>query len=559
MKGEGEDTFASLLKSYEVLGASVRCSMSCADEEKMQPVGNVVSGSQEFQKNEFYETIKPKNKKVASENDPADQERMTIFWQMLTRIPSLTYRCAEGSIVDQPIRPVLDMSKIPFLYPTLEGFENRIIYYESSRGCPFSCSYCLSSVDKSVRFRDTELVKQELQYFLDRKVPQVKFVDRTFNCKKSHAMGIWQYLLEHDNGVTNFHFEIAADLLDEDELALMKKMRPGLIQLEIGVQSTNPATIEEIHRRMDLDRVKWVVEQVNAGHNIHQHLDLIVGLPYEDYDTFKKSFNEVYAMRPEQLQMGFLKVLKGSYMHEKVQDYDLVYRELPPYEVLSTKWLPYSDVLRLKGVEDALEVHYNSGQFACTLGLLEQDFADAFTMFEKIAEYYDRNGLNGRSHNRVARYEILHEFIREMLEAHQKNMIEQRNANASKSNENIIRIVGKEISVQIKPDESIKAAKQKPKELANEKDQITETNSNSLADYEDALITDMYLRENCKSRPSFALDQMEYKDRVKKLVPELRHLGAQVHVEVLRSGAIVMFDYREREPLTKNAKMTRLA
>jgi radical SAM superfamily enzyme YgiQ (UPF0313 family) len=362
-------------------------------------------------------------------------------------------------------------------------------------------------VDKSVRFRDTELVKQELQYFLDRKVPQVKFVDRTFNCKKSHAMAIWQYLLEHDNGVTNFHFEIAADLLDEDELALMKKMRPGLIQLEIGVQSTNPATIEEIHRRMDLDRVKWVVEQVNAGHNIHQHLDLIVGLPYEDYDTFQKSFNEVYAMRPEQLQMGFLKVLKGSYMHEKVQDYDLVYRELPPYEVLSTKWLPYSDVLRLKSVEDALEVHYNSGQFACTLKLLEQDFADAFTMFEKIAEYYDRNGLNGRSHNRVARYEILHEFIREMLEAHQENVSDSR----------------------------------------------------TLADYEDALITDMYLRENCKSRPSFALDQMEYKDRVKKLVPELRQLGAQVHVEVLRSGAIVMFDYRERDPLTKNAKMTRLA
>jgi hypothetical protein len=389
-------------------------------------------------------------------------------------------------------------------------------------------------VDKSVRFRDTELVKQELQYFLDRKVPQVKFVDRTFNCKKSHAMEIWQYLLEHDNGVTNFHFEIAADLLDEDELALMKKMRPGLIQLEIGVQSTNPATIEEIHRRMDLDRVKWVVEQVNAGHNIHQHLDLIVGLPYEDYDTFKKSFNKVYAMRPEQLQMGFLKVLKGSYMHEKVQDYDLVYRELPPYEVLSTKWLPYSDVLRLKSVEDALEVHYNSGQFACTLKLLEQDFADAFTMFEKIAEYYDRNGLNGRSHNRVARYEILHEFIREMLQERQENVIEH--GVASKSDENIIRSVGKETTVQTKPDGQRK-----------------------VSDYEDALITDMYLRENCKSRPSFALDQMEYKDRVKKLVPELRQLGAQVHVEVLRSGEIVMFDYRDRDPLTKNAKMTRLA
>jgi hypothetical protein len=238
--------------------------------------------------------------------------------------------------------------------------------------------------------------------------------------------------------------------------------------------------------------------------------------------------------------MGFLKVLKGSYMHEKVQDYDLVYRELPPYEVLSTKWLPYSDVLRLKGVEDALEVHYNSGQFACTLKLLEQDFADAFTMFEKIAEYYDRNGLNGRSHNRVARYEILHEFIREMLEERRKNVIEH--GDFQNSDENIIRSVEKEIPLQTKNEQPTKPD-----------DQI------KVSDYEDALITDMYLRENCKSRPSFALDQMEYKDRVKKLVPELRQLGAQVHVEVLRSGAIVMFDYRERDPLTKNAKMTSLA
>jgi radical SAM superfamily enzyme YgiQ (UPF0313 family) len=452
MKGEGEDTFASLRKCYELLGTSVRRSRG----------------------------------------------GMEMFWNRMAQIPSLTYRNTAGDIFDQPVRPVLDMSKIPFLYPTLAGFENRIVYYESSRGCPFSCSYCLSSVDKSVRFRDIELVKQELQYFLDRKVPQVKFVDRTFNCKKSHAMGIWQYLLEHDNGVTNFHFEIAADLLDEDELELMKKMRPGLIQLEIGVQSTNPATITEIRRKMDLNRVKQIVEQINAGHNIHQHLDLIVGLPYEDYDTFKKSFNEVYAMRPEQLQMGFLKVLKGSYMQEKVQDYELVYRELPPYEVLSTKWLPYSDVLRLKGVEDALEVHYNSGQFACTLELLEQDFADAFTMYERLAEYYDRNGLNGRSHSRVARYEILHEFICGL------------------------------------------------------------SASRTPADYEDALMIDMYLRENCKSRPSFALDQTPYKEMVKKLVPELRQLGAMVHAEVLRSGAVCMFDYREKDPLTKNAKLTYL-
>lgn len=466
MKGEGEDTFSALLKCYEILGSSVR--------------QNVIA----------------KALNISAEKP----SREAIFWKMLAQIPSLTYRDEKQQILDQGIRPVMNMNRIPFLYPTLEGFENRIIYYESSRGCPFSCSYCLSSIDKSVRFRDPELVVKELQYFLDRNVPQVKFVDRTFNCKKSHTMAIWNYLLEHDNGVTNFHFEIAADLLDEEEIALIKKMRPGLIQLEIGVQSTNPMTIEEIHRRMDLDRVRSVVAEINEGHNVHQHLDLIVGLPYEDYETFRKSFNEVYEMKPEQLQMGFLKVLKGSYMHEKAEDYDLVYRQLPPYEVLSTRWLTYADVLRLKGVEDALEVHYNSGQFTQTLSLLEKEFSDVFSMYEQIAEYYRNENLNGRSHNRVARYEILHEFI--------------------------YHLSGRKVSMEC---------------------------------YEDALITDMYLRENCKSRPQFALEQSAYKDRIRMLMPDLRKLGSLVHVEVMRSGEVWMFDYREKDPLTKNAKRTLLA
>lgn len=471
MKGEGEDTFTALLECYQILGCSVR-----------KLVRHTAEG----------QNLQDQNLQRA--------EKEIYFWEMMERIPNLTYRDKECRIRDQQIRPVLDMDRIPFLYPTLKGFENRIIYYESSRGCPFSCSYCLSSIDKSVRFRDPKLVVKELQFFLDRKVPQVKFVDRTFNCKKSHTMAIWSYLLEHDNGVTNFHFEIAADLLDEDEIALIKKMRPGLIQLEIGVQSTNPATIEEIHRKMDLDRVRSVVTEINKSHNVHQHLDLIVGLPYEDYETFRKSFNDVYAMRPEQLQMGFLKVLKGSYMHEKAADYGLVYRQLPPYEVLSTRWMTYADVLRMKGIEDALEVHYNSGQFAHTLALLEKEFPDAFSMFEQIASYYRKENLNGRSHSRTARYEILHVFIQK---------IENRKA--------------------------------------------------PLNDYEDALITDMYLRENCKSRPKFALEQGEYKERVRMLMPDLRKLGSMVHVEVMRSGEVWMFDYREKDPLTKDAQRIRLA
>lgn len=458
MKGEGEETFAALLNGYEKLGMSVRKSVGmsgCRDQEK----------------------------------------KAEEFWESLSSLPAAAYRGKDGTIQDHPVRPVMDMSQIPFLYSRLEGFENRIIYYESSRGCPFSCSYCLSSVDKSVRFRDLELVKRELDYFLENRVPQVKFVDRTFNCRKSHALEIWRHIKEHDNGVTNFHFEIAADLLDEEELELIGTMRPGLIQLEIGVQSTNPRTIREIHRVMDLERLKKVVARINAGHNVHQHLDLIAGLPWEDYSSFHRSFNEVYAMEPEQLQLGFLKVLKGSFMYEQAENYGLVYRDKPPYEVLSTKWLSYDDVLKLKGIENMVEVYYNSGQFTRTLKYLEDWWKDAFVLYEQLADYYEQRGLTGLNHSRLARYEILHDFVEERTEG------------------------------------------------------------DFLMGAEDTLMCDLYLRENAKSRPSFALDQSPYKEKIRSLTPELRGLGTRVHAEVLRSGKIMLFDYRKRDPLTHNAEM----
>lgn len=458
MKGEGEETFAALLSCYEKLGMSVRRSAGmsgCRDQEKKEEE----------------------------------------FWESLSSLPAAAYRGKDGTIQDHPVRPVMDMSRIPFLYSRLEGFENRIIYYESSRGCPFSCSYCLSSVDKSVRFRDLELVKRELDYFLENRVPQVKFVDRTFNCRKSHALEIWRHIKEHDNGVTNFHFEIVADLLDEEELELIGTMRPGLIQLEIGVQSTNPRTIREIHRVMDLERLKKVVARINAGHNVHQHLDLIAGLPWEDYSSFHRSFNEVYAMEPEQLQLGFLKVLKGSFMYEQAENYGLVYRDKPPYEVLSTKWLSYDDVLKLKGIENMVEVYYNSGQFTRTLKYLEDWWKDAFVLYEQLADYYEQRGLTGLNHSRLARYEILHDFVEERTEG------------------------------------------------------------DFLMGAEDTLMCDLYLRENAKSRPSFALDQSPYKEKIRSLTPELRGLGTRVHAEVLRSGKIMLFDYRKRDPLTHNAEM----
>ena len=486
MKGEGEEMFAALLECYRTLGCSVR---SLGWNEQKNVGTETVADSGRLPELQD----RPETARVSEISGNA---RVSAFWHCMSQVAGLTYHGADGIICDQPIRPVMDMSRIPFLYPSLKGFENRIVYYESSRGCPFSCSYCLSSIDKSVRFRDLKLVLPELDFFLEKRVPQVKFVDRTFNAKKSHAMAIWKHILEHDNGVTNFHFEITADLLDEEELELISRMRPGLIQLEIGVQSTNTETIRAIRRKMDLKRLRYVVERINAGKNVHQHLDLIAGLPFEDYESFERSFNEVYSMEPEQFQLGFLKVLKGSYMHDMVEEYGLKYRGKAPYEVLSTKWLPYSDVLRLKGVEDMVEVYYNSRQFLRTLKLFEQEFESAFAMYEYMAQYYDEQHLTGLNHSRLARYEIFHDLIGQKVEPEQ------------------------------------------------------------MGAFEDALMCDLYFRENAKSRPSFALPQAPYKEELRRMVPELRTLGIQVHAEVLRSGEVLLFDYREKDRLNHNAKLT---
>ena len=397
-------------------------------------------------------------------------------------------------IVHTGWRELMDLSKVPFAYSNLTEFKNRIIYYESSRGCPFSCSYCLSSIDKKLRFRDIELVKKELQFFIDNKVPQVKFVDRTFNCKHDHAMAIWRYITEHDNGITNFHFEISADLLREEELALMKTMRPGLIQLEIGVQSTNPQTIKAIRRTMDFEKLKGIVEQIHSFGNIHQHLDLIAGLPYEGYESFHKSFCDVYALRPEQFQLGFLKVLKGSHMMEMTGEYQILYKDREPYEVLSTAWLTYGEILRLKMVESMVEVYYNSGQFKHTLVFLEQYFEDPFRMYEALGRFYEKKGYSEISHSRMRRYEILMEFAGEQ----------------------------KEIPLEV---------------------------------LSDVMLLDLYLRENLKSRPSFASDQKPYE----RLIWDYRKaekIPKTAHIEVFRDGKTILFDYTDRDPLTNNARLT---
>ena len=397
-------------------------------------------------------------------------------------------------IVHTGWRELMDLSKVPFAYSNLTEFKNRIIYYESSRGCPFSCSYCLSSIDKKLRFRDIELVKKELQFFIDNKVPQVKFVDRTFNCKHDHAMAIWRYITEHDNGITNFHFEISADLLREEELALMKTMRPGLIQLEIGVQSTNPQTIKAIRRTMDFEKLKGIVEQIHSFGNIHQHLDLIAGLPYEGYDSFHKSFCDVYALRPEQFQLGFLKVLKGSHMMEMTGEYQILYKDREPYEVLSTAWMTYGEILRLKMVESMVEVYYNSGQFKNTLVFLEKYFDDPFRMYEALGRFYEKKGYSEISHSRMRRYEILMEFAGEQKEI---------------------------------PSEALS----------------------------DVMLLDLYLRENLKSRPSFASDQKPY-ERLIWDYRKAKKIPKTAHIEVFRDGKKLLFDYTDRDPLTNNAQLT---
>ena len=397
-------------------------------------------------------------------------------------------------IIHNGWRQIMDLSSIPFIYKDLSEFKNRIIYYESSRGCPFSCSYCLSSIDKKLRFRDTETVKKELQFFIDNKVPQVKFVDRTFNCKHDHAMAIWKYINEHDNGVTNFHFEISADLLREEELQEMSTMRPGLIQLEIGVQSTNPDTIKAIHRTMDFEKLKGIVDRIHSFGNIHQHLDLIAGLPYEDYDSFRHSFNDVYALKPQQLQLGFLKVLKGSNMMEMCREYDIVYKTQEPYEVLSTKWLDYDHVLKLKTVENMVEVYYNSGQFQNTLEYLENFFPDAFSIYERLGSFYMEKGYGDVSHTRMRRYEILLEFLEDVPEI-------------------------------------------------------------SMDQVKDQMVYDLYLRENLKSRPGFARDQKPFERQIWDF-RKREKVAKNAHVEVFADGTVLLFNYADRDPLTNNAHVT---
>lgn len=446
-------------------------------------------------------------------------------------ISGIIYRDKYGQIHQNPVRPLMSLDDLPFIYQDLSKFENKILYYETSRGCPFSCSYCLSSIDKKVRFRSMELVEPELQFFLDNEVPQVKFIDRTFNCKRDRSLAIWKYIAEHDNGITNFHFEVAADLIGEEELAVFRQMRPGLIQLEIGLQSTNPETIQEIRRVMDIDKLRDTMLTIRGFHNIHQHLDLIAGLPYEDFVTFKQSFNDAYEMKPNQLQLGFLKVLKGSYMGEQVKNYEIQYQDVQPYEVLSTKWITYDEILALKKIEEMVEVYYNSAQFEHVLRYLIPFFESAYAFYEALGQYYEENQLFGIGFKREARYEALRQFCVKWFE---------------------------------KSEESF-----------------------SVAILDSLLTYDYYLRENAKSRPSWAkkapieksayhaffknggtdeicLNQEGYDSKAAARMMHIEPVAAEavfwiaeeeIFENIQKEYIYCLYDYENRNPLSKDAKV----
>ncbi|MDE6748078.1 MAG: B12-binding domain-containing radical SAM protein [Lachnospiraceae bacterium] len=500
MLGEGEETFKELAEHY--------CSKANLGIEgkSLDKISGIVYYARSYTQTYI----------------PSQSESVYIESEAVLSQPQ---KDACDEICHTSMREPMDISRLPFLYDNLYSFENRIIYYETSRGCPYRCSYCLSSIDKTVRLRDMDTVKKELQFFLDNKVKQVKFVDRTFNCNHAHACEIWEYLSENDNGVTNFHFEIAAEIISKEELEILARLRPGLAQLEIGVQTINQDTLKEIRRTSDIDRLRSVVERIIGNGNIHVHLDLIAGLPFEDYESFINSFNVVYAMKPHQLQLGFLKVLKGSYMHEKADDYGIQYTDDPPYEVLSTKWLPYEKLRILKQVEEMVELYYNSNQFTHTMPVLQSVFPNAYTLYRELAGFYQEKGYSLMTPARVYRYQILLDFAMNTALSEESEMIRQ------------------------------------------------------------VLTFDLYLRENIKSRPDFANDLTPYKNLIKdfyKKEEENRHflpdystydhtqLSRLTHIEFfnypvwetdaalqmqrLDTPMMVLFDYQNRNPLTYEAQ-----
>lgn len=450
----------------------------------------------------------------------------------LSDIPSIVYRGPGGEIFRG--RPVTlsdlpPMDELPFVYTDPEPFRNKIIYYESSRGCPFSCGYCLSSAGEGVRFRSLGRVLPELQFFLDAKVPQVKFVDRTFNCSHDRTLAIWRYLKEHDNGITNFHFEIEANVLTDDEVDLACSLRPGLIQMEIGVQTANRRALEAVRRNPDLSRIIRCSGRILEKRNIHLHLDLIAALPYEDYASFRHSFNTVYALKPDELQLGFLKLLKGTALRRDAEKYGIRYSPLAPYEALCTSWLDCDELLKLKDIEEMLEIFYNSRQFTVTVEALEKCFPDAFSLFEALARWHRTRGLMKIARSRMERCDDLRQFILSEICG------EGSDGGAG----------GRRFSDREKMNQEPSGGEKRPQKSSGTDRTL----------WEERLLCDLYLRENLKKRPGWAPEPQH--EKVRLFYREHREYQGHTHLEYFRKlegqPAWILFDYSRRSVLTGNA------
>jgi len=414
----------------------------------------------------------------------------------LSQIKGLIYKGINNTIRKNDARDVIDLSTVPFPYKDLSDFENRILYYETSRGCPFGCAYCLSSVDKTLRFRSMDLVKEEFLFFIENKVPQVKLVDRTFNVDHKRSVEMLSFIKEHDNGVTNFHFEIAGDILTDEEISIINSLRPGLVQLEIGVQSTNCNTLDAINRHTDLERLKRNVGLLLEGGRVHLHLDLIAGLPYENLESFKKSFNEVYLMGSNELQLGFLKVLKGAPINEMKYEQEIRYSSVAPYEVLSTKYISYEEICELKHLEEMLEIYHNSCQFMLSEKFLLELSQSPYDMYLDLYRFYMEKEQPIIQCKRFVRYELFLEYAI------------QRFALSDEKKERL----------------------------------------------KNLLTLDFYSREKAKARPSFATNVDKYKTEIRKLSDEFGlNRGENIHVEpVYGTKEFAVFNYKNKSMVTGN-------
>ncbi|MBP3929715.1 MAG: B12-binding domain-containing radical SAM protein [Peptostreptococcaceae bacterium] len=337
----------------------------------------------------------------------------------IEEVKGLVYRENGKVIKNKPMELLQNLDLIPSPYENIDKseYENRIVYYETSRGCPFNCQYCLSSTIQGLRYFSIDRVKKDLKALIDARVSQIKFIDRTFNANKKFAMEIMQFLMENDNDYTTYHFEVTAHLLTDDMLDFLSKCKEGLFQFEIGVQSTNDKVLEAVGRRDDFKKLSYVVQKIATFRNIHQHLDLIAGLPYEDYKSFEKSFNDVFNLGIEHLQLGFLKMIKGTGVRNEADKHEYRYKDYPPYEILYNKYISYDEIIKLKDIEEILEKYYNSKNFVLSMKYIIQNYykQSPFKFFEDFATYFDENGYFDASQGKNQLYKILLDFYVEKV------------------------------------------------------------------------------------------------------------------------------------------------